>query len=152
MNIFILDYDFEKCVKYTCDKHVISSIKEGAQLLSSACRCSGLEVGYKLTHKNNLLSIWTRSSLSNWLWLKEMVFHLNEEFKYRYSGKDHKSFLVAMSLPKPTIEEKGLMDFIQVMPEQYRCQDVVQAYRNYYICEKKHFVSWKKRDVPEWFK
>jgi hypothetical protein len=150
MNIFVLDYDIKKCAEYTCDKHVVKMILESTQLLSTACRLSGIDAGYKISHINHPASKWTRKSLSNWLWLKELVIHLNEEFKYRYSGKNHKAYDVAMTLPNPNISDIGISEFAQAMPDQYKCSDVVQAYRNYYIGEKKEFATWKKRDIPFW--
>jgi len=37
------------------------------------------------------------------------------------------------------------------MPDEYKVDDVVESYRNYYIKEKYKFTSWKNRFVPEWF-
>ncbi len=39
----------------------------------------------------------------------------------------------------------------QCMPDQYKCDDSVQAYRNYYMGEKAGFAKWKGREVPTWF-
>ena len=39
----------------------------------------------------------------------------------------------------------------QCMPEEYRDEDTVEAYRKYYIGEKAGFAKWKAREVPEWF-
>jgi hypothetical protein len=36
------------------------------------------------------------------------------------------------------------------MPEEYRQQDTVQAYRDYYSFEKSHLHKWTKREEPEW--
>jgi hypothetical protein len=42
--------------------------------------------------------------------------------------------------------------FVQAMPEKYRCDDAVQAYRNYYVGEKAKFAAWEPRaKTPEWF-
>ena len=37
------------------------------------------------------------------------------------------------------------------MPDEYKCDDTVQAYRKYYIGEKAGFAKWKAREVPSWF-
>jgi len=38
------------------------------------------------------------------------------------------------------------------MPEEYRCDDIVQAYRNFYIHDKSRFATWKKLGkVPYWY-
>ena len=30
--------------------------------------------------------------------------------------------------------------------------DSIIAYQNFYIGEKSHFCTWKKRDIPKWYK
>ena len=37
------------------------------------------------------------------------------------------------------------------MPDYCKRPDSIDAYRTYYINEKKRFAKWTKRDVPEWF-
>ena len=37
------------------------------------------------------------------------------------------------------------------MPEYCKDDDVVRAYRNYYILEKNNFAVWKYSGTPEWF-
>ena len=151
MNIFILDYDIEKCAKYTCDKHCVKMILESAQMLSTACRLSGLDVGYKACYKNHPCGIWTRASLSNWLWLRKLVIELNGEWKRRFNHKqNHKSFEVVMSLPYPKIKDYGLTPFAQAMPDVYKNKDAVNAYRNYYMGDKRHIAYWKN-GKPFWY-
>ena len=36
------------------------------------------------------------------------------------------------------------------VPEQYKNNDVVEAYRSYYLGEKKDFATWKS-ETPYWF-
>lgn len=38
------------------------------------------------------------------------------------------------------------------MPEQYKNEDAVQAYRNYCVAEKSRFAKWKLGNRPEWWK
>jgi len=38
------------------------------------------------------------------------------------------------------------------MPDEYRVDDVVESYRNYYKGAKANFAKWTKRNIPEWFK
>jgi len=153
MNIFVLDYDLTKCAEYHCDKHLIKMILESSQMLSTACRLNGLDAGYKSTHKNHPCSIWVRESLDNWLWLRDLVFALNREYKYRYeTERDHKSFSVVKSLPLPNIPKLGLTPFRLAMPDEYKTDDAVSAYREYYNKDKRHLFSWKKRSIPFWIK
>jgi hypothetical protein len=38
------------------------------------------------------------------------------------------------------------------MPDHCKDDDVVKAYRNYYIQEKKSFAKWNYSGTPKWFK
>mgnify|MGYP000607032860 CR=1 FL=1 len=93
MNIFFLDDDIKKCAQYHCDKHVVKMILETAQLLCGVHHMIDQvtdQVPYKLSHKNHPCSIWSRESLSNYLYLCELGLELCYEYTYRY-GKKHKS-------------------------------------------------------------
>jgi hypothetical protein len=37
------------------------------------------------------------------------------------------------------------------MPEYCKREDPVEAYRYYYINEKKSFAKWTNRDMPWWY-
>lgn len=151
MNIFLLDQNHLLNAEYHVDKHVVKMILESAQLLSTAVRLSGIDAGYKASYVNHPCAIWTRKSLANWNWLKELTSALNEEYRYRYSKKvNHKSFDVVKSLPQPNLENVGLTEFALAMPNHYKSKDPIQAYRNYYLGEKDHLFSWTKREIPEW--
>jgi hypothetical protein len=153
MNIFILDINPTKCAQYHNSRHVIKMILEHVQMLSTACRLSGLDIGYKATHRNHPCSIWVRESLSNWLWLKELTTCLNDEYKYRYNKLiNHKSFDVMMTLPEPSIPGIGLTKMAMAMPDQYRNDNVVQAYRDYYTGDKQHLADWGIQKIPDWYK
>jgi len=43
------------------------------------------------------------------------------------------------------------MNFVLTMPDEYKCNDPVLAYRRYYYHGKRHLLGWKKRDVPWWY-
>jgi hypothetical protein len=38
----------------------------------------------------------------------------------------------------------------QCMPEKYKGDDTVKAYRDYYLGEKMSFAVWKNTEVPSW--
>ena len=40
----------------------------------------------------------------------------------------------------------------QAMHENYKCNDPIQAYKNYYIGEKISFAKYTKRPIPIWLK
>lgn len=151
MNIFILDLDHKKNVEYYCDKHVVKMILEYAQMLSTAVRMSGIDAGYKATHKNHPCNIWVQKSLSNWYWLRELTGYLHGEWLYRFEkNRFHKSILMIHELPTPKIQDIGMTPFVQAMPDQYKYIDPVEAYREYYINEKQHLHKWTKRNKPYW--
>lgn len=152
MNIFILDIDIPRAVEYHVDKHVVKMILESAQMLSTAVRVSGIDCGYKPTHINHPCNKWVRESLSNWRWLRSLVTHLHEEWKYRYNHtKNHKSFDVVASLPEPDIDDTGITEFAVCMPDQCKVPgNPVESYRNYYRSEKVGLHSWKRRPIPYW--
>jgi hypothetical protein len=154
MNIFLLDYDVKKCAQSHVDKHVVKMILETAQLLCGVhwITDSQSAAPYKLSHKNHPCSIWTRESLSNYLYLCELGLELCYEYTYRY-GKRHKSQDVIewCVVNKPNIEDKGFTEPAKAMPDEYKVDDAVESYRNYYCGAKSSFASWKGREIPEWY-
>lgn len=153
MNIFALHTDTKMAAVFHTDKHVVKMITESVQMLSTAVRLSGIDIGYKRTHVNHPCAIWTRSSLSNYLWLRELVYHLHEEWKYRYDhhkSKIHKAYGIMLTLPIPKIKDIGLTPFALAMPEKYRCHNTIESYRYFYSNDKRHLHNWKKRSKPEW--
>jgi hypothetical protein len=45
----------------------------------------------------------------------------------------------------------GVTKFAQAMPEDYKNDDAIQAYRDYYMGEKRHIADWGKRGAPVWY-
>jgi hypothetical protein len=154
MNIFFLDWDVNKCAKDHCDKHVVKMILETAQLLCGVHHIVAHDtehVPYKLSHKNHPCAIWTRSSLSNYLYLCELGLALCKEYTNRY-GKRHKSQDVIewCLINKPKIQDIGFTEPPKAMPDEYKVSDVVESYRNYYRGAKMGFAVWKNGYEPEW--
>ena len=153
MNIFFLDFDTKKCAQYHCDKHVVKMILETAQLLCGAHWVIGNEAPYKLSHKNHPCAIWTRTSLSNYLYLCDLGLELCKEYTYRY-GKRHKSQDVIewCLINKPNIHDVDFTSPPLAMGDEFKIgNDVIESYRNYYREGKKLIVSWKNRVIPSWF-
>lgn len=163
MNIFWLDKDIKKCAEYHCDSHVVKMITELAQMMCAPFHLFNIEVPYKLTHKNHPCTKWVCNSIHNWLIARNIVIALNDEWKYRYnhSDKNHKSYDVVMSLPISKLAYKLTSRYTSyplAMPDQYKIginknnlNDVVKAYRTYYIYEKQHLRKYTKRNIPSWF-
>ena len=153
MNIFFLDFDTKKCAQYHCDKHVVKMILETAQLLCGAHWVIGNEAPYKLSHKNHPCAIWTRTSLSNYLYLCDLGLELCKEYTYRY-GKRHKSQDVIewCLINKPNIHDVDFTSPPLAMGDEFKIENnVIESYRNYYREGKKLTVSWKNRVIPSWF-
>jgi hypothetical protein len=163
MNIFYLDKRPDDCAEMHCDKHCVKMILEYAQLLSTAHRVLDGEAApastYKLTHKNHPSTIWTRSSSQHYDWLFRLFRMLSAEYSMRYSNekqgfKVHKSWDKLgkiLETPPKNIEDNGWVDPPQCMPDSCKTDDVVEAYRNYYMTEKASISVWKYSNMPSWF-
>ena len=155
MNIFVLDRDVRKCAQYHNDKHVVKMILESAQLLCGVHHMveeNTDEVPYRLSHKNHPCSIWARENISNYLWLCELGLELCKEYTHRYEKRHKSQDVIEWCLINlPNIPEEDFTEPPKAMPEEYKVDDVVQSYRNYYLGDKKYFSKWKKGEVPYWF-
>ena len=159
MNIFVLDDSPEKSAEQHCDKHVCKMMIEYAQMLSTAHRVLDedeiiSESLYKVAHKNHPCTIWTRTSKKNYLWLFKLWKSLSMEYTLRY-GKFHASWTklnMYLEFPPKNIPDINFTEQPQCMPDYCKDQkDVVEAYRNYYILEKRSFAKWKFAGQPDWF-
>ena len=177
MNIFYLDKNPKICAMYHNDKHVVKMILEYAQLLSTAHRVLdgtlssrlsktgrkqswyGLpdqreSLLYNATHINHPSAKWARDSYDNYKWLYELFCACCEEYTFRY-GKVHltdkKLRHVLCNAPK-NISNDPFEDPWRAMPDEVKIgDDSLASYRNYYINNKTHLASWKKRNIPEWY-
>ena len=147
MNIFILDTNPEIAAAYHADKHLSKMVLESAQMLSTV-----LDGPYRPTHANHPCTLWVGRSRANAEWLWHLADMLNLEYRGRYNkSADHKSWgvIAALTGKIKTLPDRGLTPFAQAMPEEYKDQDAVTAYRTYY--RSKPFVNWAKGTIPEWW-
>ena len=158
MNLFILSLLQVECAQYMIDKHVHKILLEAVQMICTGMRLLSPEIDhpiYRATHKNHPVSIWCRTSRENFIWTLDLIDALHEEWRFRQGHtKTHKSYLIANYIREHIPEEfpvKGLTPFALAMPDEYKCDDPVESYRNYYKKDKAHMASWKKRSPPEWF-
>jgi len=153
MNIFALHSEPLQAAIYHCDKHVVKMVLESAQMLCTNLNLKRIESPYRSCHMNHPCTIWARETQSNFAWLCDLGLALSLEYSYRYNKK-HKSQEVIEYCYKHIKEfpEGELTQFAQAMPAMYKDLDSVQAYRNYYLGEKKGFAIWSRREIPEWFK
>lgn len=158
MNIFVLDKDPMISASYHNDKHVVKMIVESAQMLSTAHRVSGevsLELNeriYKEAYKNHPCSVWVRESSRNYQWLYTLFLGLLVEYEKRF-GKKHSCLKLVSPLsnvPK-FVPHAKITPFAQAMPDNYKNDCAVKAYRAYYNGDKKHLFSWRlPSQKPEW--
>jgi len=164
MNLFILSLNFAQCAEYMIDKHVSKMILEAVQMLCTAVHLLDPDADideqlYKATHKNHPVSIWIRESQENFIWTLNMIDAMHTEWKYRYGHpieKMHKSYALAIYISyilpsEDKFPHVGLTPFAQAMPDEYKCENAVDAYRAYYQ-SKQGFASWKSpREKPDWY-
>ncbi len=142
------------------DKMLVKMPLETAQMLCTAHRVlDGDEYAdsyglYKEAYKNHPCTIWARESFDNYRWLYRHFIALGDEYEYRY-GREHAS-ITKLSGPlyfvPSNIEEKGFTPLAQAMPDEYKDDDPIVAYRNYVIHEK-HYAQWNKnREQPTWWR
>ena len=179
MNIFYLSHDPKECAEWHMDRHSVKMILEYAQLLSTAHRVldgvelSGLSASgrktkfwtlsdsrehilYKATHIHHPSAVWVRQSPENYLWLANMLIALCEEYTYRY-GKVHKTerdglaYVLLKNIPHNILKSE-FTEPTPAMPNEVKIAgDSIKSYRNYYINNKMHLASWKKRSPPGWY-
>lgn len=172
MNIFYLDQNPLVAAFYMCDKHVIQMIRESAQLLATAHRVlDGKEVKDPITkktrwvldsefeslipqatHRNHPSSIWVRQSTQHYDWLWFHFSSLLSVYTDRYN-KIHlfQQFKEPLANDPINLPRGCFLDPPQCMPDEFKCEDTIQAYRNFYIGSKSRFAKWNHSAVPPWW-
>ena len=173
MNIFIFDLDIKKNVSYYCDEHIRKMPIETAQMLSYShhlfphvnsdkwlkdlVNAESIHE-YQQARANHPCSKWVRESRNNYIFLLELGKELCKEFEVRFGHKiksEEKINWLNKNIPVlPCIKRTP---FPQCMPDQYKVktgnfdEDVVKAYRNYFIGEKASWATWNRSEIiPEW--
>ena len=178
MNIFILDENPQIAAQMQCDKHVMKMIVESAQMLSTAHRVlDGTEwtdyakngrrikrwkspytlmedMLYKASFVGHPCTKWVMENDKNYYWLTEHAYELCKEYTRRYK-KVHKTedmiSLIRFRKPVNIPISDCITPFAQAMPDEYKNEDAVKAYRAYYLGEKTGFAEWKYSDTPAWY-
>lgn len=165
MNIFYLHSNPKICAIYHNNKHLVKMILETTLLLYTCLHITTPELlenaplnksgnkGYKPSHQKHPSAIWTRSSIFNYKWLCSLGIELCHEYTFRYykihSCQEHLIWLIKQT---PNIPKNiPFTQPLQAMPDKYKNNDSIIAYRNYYIHEKAYFSKWTKRNPPYWF-
>lgn len=157
MNIFVLDYNPKIAASYHCDKHVVKMVLEYCQLLCNAHHIFPSKISLRLltkpTHINHPCSKWVRASTINYIWLYQLYIHTAAEYYHRYN-KIHKAYsrFNKKLFNLPDIPDIGSTPFVQCVPYDLKCDSVVEAYRNYYMKDKRNIVTWKPPSFkPRWY-
>ena len=154
MNIFVLDTCPTIAAQMQVDKHVVKMPLECAQMLSTVHRHYGSDDVqlYKSTHKHHPCTLWAATSRANYAWLFDHFRALNDEYFHRYY-KNHLSWTKlrdVLAEPPAQMRDDDPTPFAQAMPDEYKHDDAVVAYRAYYINEKANLITYTKRDQPTW--
>ena len=141
------------------DKMLVKMPLETAQMLCTAHReldgdKYADEVGlYKRAYWNHPCTVWARESSANYFWIYKHFLALGKEYTFRY-GKTHNSVdkLARALFKQPdNIKRIGMTPLAQAMPDKYKNDDPIKAYRDYCINEK-HYAKWEKgRAMPNWW-
>jgi len=170
VNIFYLSSNPFTAVKMHCDVHVRKMIVETVQMMVSAARRHGApeslmpmtkatkykpSTPHKGGYHNHPCTRWVGDSMTNYLWCYDLLTQLLMEFTFR--SPDSKSHFAETQVS----QLKRLHEFIpqsqatppaQAMPDEYKHDDPVLAYRRYYKEAKatQSWFSYKVASRPEW--
>ena len=110
------------------------------------------ELLYKASFFNHPCGLWVQETNSNYAWLYSLFAFLCDEYTYRYDkvhATDEKLRVVLAQHPV-NINIGELTDVALAMPDYCILDNPVASYRNYYLKEKSHILTWKKRSKPYW--
>ena len=148
MNIFYLDKNPYKAAQYQYNKHVVKMILESAQMLCTAHHCYGdaeqkANVPYKQAHLNHPSTVWARKSRETYMWLYYHMIGLGNEYEKRYN-KQHLTITKCgefLATPPRHIQGNEWSQPPQAMPDEYKHEDSIIAYWQYYINDKAHIAA-----------
>lgn len=110
-------------------------------------------VCYQVAHAKHPSTVWTLQSKANYDWhfilFKEMLNEFTNRYKKKHSSE---SILDFLSLAPANIPNIPFDDNLpQAMPNKYKHESSITAYRQYYVGEKWKFAKWKHNEIPDWF-
>lgn len=114
------------------------------------------------SHYNHPCAVWVRQSMYNWLWTleyaralgREFIVRFNKDPNYVHGALDRFLYIEEGNYPNIPVIRGRTKDKCttrpQCMPEEYRANTPLEAYRNYYRLGKTDLHKWTGRDKPEW--
>lgn len=162
MNIFAVDEDPSQAARDLPDKLIVKMPTESTQMLAQwAHATSGLlllkkdqATFYKITKglTNHPCTQWLFKSDANVSWLLAHATELCLEYTRRYK-KPHAVLHSLSTLAhyyKPSWKDHT--PFQMCMPDQYKQENPVEAYRFYMHMDKSKYAKWDKASsVPTWW-
>ena len=154
MNIFYINPDPIIAAKELADDHIRKMQIESAQMCSTAHWMTGSSAPYKKAHMNHPSTKWTRESIQHYRWLVKHGLEICDEFEKRY-GKVHatKAVLQWLEQNEPNLPDNGFVSPPQCMPDEFKDQDTLAAYKKFYINDKVKIkgLNWNKlNNKPVW--
>lgn len=153
MNIFYIDKDPMLAAQGLMDVHVRKMILESCQLLMTHDTLNGLQRPYLPTHVMHPCRVSLRN-VNNYTWLCIYLGRLCEEFRYRFARPHacEEHFLAFYANHGALTSDPT---FPQCMPDEFMCNDTVEAYRAYYRAKRFDFMlngiaQYTKRHEPYW--
>jgi hypothetical protein len=164
MNIFVLDNNPVKAAAAMDCVRVPKMVTESAQMMASALRRHGATdeqmpltksgTPYRGGYKNHPCTIFAGDTRTNFKWLAHHAEALLDEYYHRF-GKVHACHnpIYQMSSMSKMIPEGDLTPFAQAMPDEYKDNDAVIAYRAYYHskADSKGGVHYRHTSPPDWW-
>lgn len=165
MNIFVLDTDPEVAAQMHCDKHCVKMVLELYQQLGSAVIRHGakpqdmpltsngkpLKGGYH----NHPCTLWVGTNRNNFLWAYVHALELSKEYTRRYRKRHScENGILHLGEMFDILPDENMTPFAQAMPDDYKNDSAVLAYRNYYWYDKRKNIKceWKYSEKPNWWK
>ena len=164
MNIFVLDLDPVKAARAMDCVRVPKMVVESAQMMASALRRHGATdeqmpltrsgTPYKGGYHHHPCTVWAGESQENWMWLAHHAMQLCEEYYKRFNKMhactDPIYHMIGLQKIIPNTE---LTPFAQAMPDEYKDDDPVVAYRAYYMSkmDSPGGVHYRHTSPPDWW-
>jgi len=155
MNVFWLAEDHGEAARAHCDQHVIKMLSEYAQILGEALAINGrADLAEHRGYESHPCCVWAAESRANYSRLMGLADELWEEKLGRFGG-GHKSYTEAI---EPLPDEPGCLPDVGpterplAMPDEYERDNVVAAYRDYYVGEKLGWARYRHSEPPEWIR
>lgn len=146
------EIDWSKSAKSHDNYRLSRSLIATTQILAATLLHHGLKTEIKPISSNHPFHLWTVESTDNINSIFTFGDALSNEFYIRF-GKIHKSGILLQKmrsdLEKIKIKDEKKNNFPLAMPEEFKADDVIQSYRNFWVSKEK--MRYPHDKVPIWF-